>query len=69
MKNMVCDICGIPAVTSAKFESDTTTPLKFDLCQNHAGILKRIMHAFTKQEPKEIEIVDDEVVLVDKDVK
>lgn len=63
-KNTTCDICGQPSVTTAEFKTDTTTPLKFDLCQDHIAKLKEIMRAFSKQDLKEIEIIEDEVIVI-----
>ena len=63
-KNTSCDICGQPAVSSAEFKTDTTTPLKWDLCADHQAEIKKIIRAFTKQDLAEVKIEGDVISVV-----
>lgn len=55
-KLTTCDICKKEAITTAEFKTDTTTPIKFDLCQKHISKLKEIMRAFSGQDIADVVI-------------
>lgn len=52
-----CDLCENDAIDTIEVKSNTTTPIKLDVCIEHLAEYKRIMRIFTGQELQETEVV------------
>ncbi len=62
-KTNTCDICGEPAITTAKFETTTTTAIESDLCENHTAEIKKILRIFFKQDEGALDVTKEEVIV------
>jgi hypothetical protein len=68
-QSKVCDLCGEPAITTARFETDVTTPLKWDLCEKHLAELKAAMRVFSKQDPGVLKVSEESVEIVNPSIE